>query len=191
MKDQIRDLCREIAQDYMTRKIYERAALYYTEALKLAPKDTDLFLDRAVAYAEEQKWDAAINDCTSVVKLEPKNSKAFYLAGIIYQNKAAISQAEGDFTKATANLAQALKLESDNNNIKQVLADTYNNLGVFYYNGQKNYQKALGAFNGAIQYAPDNGMYYYNRGITYAALGNMEKADKDYARARALGYNLP
>jgi S1-C subfamily serine protease/regulator of sirC expression with transglutaminase-like and TPR domain len=190
MKEDVKQLCCEIAQDCMSNQIWERAALYYTEALKLAPKDTDVFLSRAMAYMNEQKWDAAIADCTSVAKLEPKNSKAYYVAGMIYKKKAAISSAEGDFTKAIANLAQALKLEPDNNNIKQALGETYNNLGVLYFDA-KSYPKALSAFTAAIQCAPDNGLYYYNRGNTYGMMGNKKQADADRNRARALGYSGP
>ena len=43
----------------------------------------------------------------------------------------------------------------------------------------------------ALTTLPGEAAAYYNRGLSYQELGNMDKADADFAKAKELGYEPP
>jgi Flp pilus assembly protein TadD len=48
--------------------------------------------------------------------------------------------------------------------------------------------KAIADYNEAIRLKPENARAYFNRGIAYQAKGDLDKAEQDFAKAKALGY---
>ena len=62
----------------------------------------------------------------------------------------------------------------------------YFNKGNLYYN-QNDYTAAISCYTSAISIKPDFGQAYYNRGIAYLRMGNMDKGVADLSRAGELG----
>jgi tetratricopeptide (TPR) repeat protein len=63
-------------------------------------------------------------------------------------------------------------------------APAYNNRGLAYAKGKKQYKKAFADFNKAIGLDPDFAEAYDNRGIAYRVMDNdREKACADWRRA--------
>jgi Flp pilus assembly protein TadD len=61
------------------------------------------------------------------------------------------------------------------------------NRGVSYHL-KGDYRHAIADFNLAIELAPEEAKYYYDRGLAYKATGNREAARRDFQRAIELGY---
>ena len=61
-------------------------------------------------------------------------------------------------------------------------AEVYFNQGVSYAKSEE-YEKALVAYNKAIELDPKYPDVYYNRGICYRKLGEYDKAISDYSKS--------
>ena len=90
---------------------------------------------------------------------------------------------EGKLDEARLCLERALRLQPDSYwaNFHQ---------GVCAYR-QKDYPEALAAFRACLALSPGNAQCLHNRGLTYEALGESDKARQDLAEARKLDPSLP
>ncbi len=139
----------------------------FNKTILFDPKNMEAFLMAAHIY--EDKGDPlALEYYDKALLIDPdnidaKNAKAFYLMGI-------------------GKLKEALVL------YKQVIVkDKYNeecflNTGIIYLQ-LDSLQKALNHFDILINIAPDNGVGYYYRGITYKLLGLTEMAIENFKQA--------
>lgn len=64
----------------------EAAAVSFTEALKLAPGEPDLLLDRASAYMLIDDWDKALADLDALLKVLPNDVTALQMRAEAYLN---------------------------------------------------------------------------------------------------------
>merc|ERR1719203_1988802 len=55
----------------------------YSEAIKRNPKDHKIFSNRATAFCKLMRWDAALEDCASAIKIDPLFVKAYIRKGKI------------------------------------------------------------------------------------------------------------
>ena len=107
------------------------------------------------------------------VKNNPKSEVAYYNRGNAYSDLKNYSQAIEDYT-------QAIKLNPN-------YASAYNNRAWTYYL-MKNYSNALPDANTAISLNNNDSDLYDTRAQIYKAMGRNAEAEKDFAKARELGY---
>ena len=190
---------------------FEKAIMYYTEALTLNSDDPNTYYNRGLAHFNKSEYDKAASDYSTVIQLEPDNSYAYCSRGLIYFNKGEYDKAiadynmaiqlkpdnpdayynrglfyfnKGEYDKAIADYNMAIQLKPDN-------PDAYYNRGLFYFN-KGEYDKAIADYNMAIQLKPDNPAFYYNRSLTYHAKGEVELAIADYSKVMELGsHDIP
>lgn len=74
----------------------EAAAVSFSEALKLAPSETDLLLDRASSYMLIDKWDEALSDLNIAIANTPGNAIAHQMRAEVHLNKEAFDLAMKD-----------------------------------------------------------------------------------------------
>merc|ERR1719461_540796 len=55
----------------------------YSEAIKRNPKDHKIYSNRATAFCKLMRWDAALDDCASAIKIDPLFIKAYIRKGKI------------------------------------------------------------------------------------------------------------
>src|SRR5689334_14250595 len=55
---------------------------------------------------------------------------------------------------------------------------------------QGDFDKAIGAYNVALQFAPDLALGYFHRGVTYEAMGKVSNALADYTKAIQLAPDM-
>lgn len=80
----------------------EAAAVSFTEALKLAPGENDLLLDRATAYMLIDKWDEALVDLNTAIANEPGDAIAHQMRAEVHLNKDALDFALKDVETSMA-----------------------------------------------------------------------------------------
>ncbi|XP_061674842.1 sperm-associated antigen 1-like isoform X2 [Syngnathoides biaculeatus] len=95
---------------------YEEAVVYYTRSLSIMPT-VGAYNNRAQAGIKLKQWDRAMNDCHSVLDLEPCNVKALL-------RRAAVHNEMGNFKMAVEDLTMVLKQEPENVPAIQLLSGT-------------------------------------------------------------------
>lgn len=80
----------------------EAAAVSFSEALRLAPNENDLLLDRATAYMLIDKWDEALKDLNIAIANTPGDGTAHQMRAEVHLNKGALDLAMKDVEAAMA-----------------------------------------------------------------------------------------
>lgn len=151
---------------YYVLDVYDKAEADYTKALTIDDKLLVAYMSRAFIYMEQEDYDKAIADFSSLIDLSPN---ATY-----YNNRASVYKLKGDFEKAKDDYTKAIELEPQEN--------FYNNRGSLYQEN-KLYDEAVEDFTQAITI---NGEYvpaYKNRADVYSLQGIYDKALEDYKKA--------
>ncbi|XP_061529701.1 sperm-associated antigen 1 [Phycodurus eques] len=95
---------------------YEEAVVYYSRSLCIMPT-VAAYNNRAQAGIKLKQWHSAMNDCHSVLELEPCNVKALL-------RRAAVHNKMGNFEMAVEDLTVVLKQEPQNVPAIQLLSET-------------------------------------------------------------------
>lgn len=80
----------------------EAAAVSFSEALRLAPGENDLLLDRATAYMLIDKWDEALVDLNTAIANSPGDAIAHQMRAEVHLNKDALDLALKDVETSMA-----------------------------------------------------------------------------------------
>lgn len=80
----------------------EAAAVSFSEALKLAPGENDLLLDRAGAYMVIDKWDEALSDLDTAIANDPGDAIAYQMRAEVHLSKDALDLAMKDVEASMA-----------------------------------------------------------------------------------------
>jgi tetratricopeptide (TPR) repeat protein len=145
-----------------------------TEAIKLDPDYADAYNERGVAEAAKGDFDKAIADFNEAINRDPDLADAYFNRGFAYQDM-------GNPEKAAADFAALVKLGPTNADLFRA----YRALAEVYAQ-QRNYDKAIEAFNAAIEVDPDYAWTWNMRGLMYAAKKMWGKAIADYTQAISL-----
>lgn len=142
---------------------------------KSSGKITSLELDTAyyLALAQYKNSDreGAIGTYSNILSFDGKDSRAYYLRGVVYL-------ADGDLEKSKADFDNAVKNDESN---YELYADIYKNLNDKGYEteGIEYLNKAL-----ALKDSKDNGL---NKGMIYYYLGDTTNALTELSKAKAAG----
>lgn len=80
----------------------EAATVSFSEALRLAPNENDLLLDRATSYMLIEKWDEALTDLNIAIANAPADATAHQMRAEVHLNKDALDLAMKDVETAMA-----------------------------------------------------------------------------------------
>ena len=87
---------------WMTAGYPEAAATTLSNAIKLIPRDGDLYVDRAAAYLALKRWHEAIADLDVALDSQPDNVEALQLRARAWLNLEEYDKAEADMQAALA-----------------------------------------------------------------------------------------
>jgi len=97
----------ERGNQFAERKEWQSAIEAFTEAIKLSPGRSELFVNRAVAYQRLGQWDQAEAECTTAIGINPEDTRAFL--------QRAITRTElGRNQEAFKDASRAARMEPDN-----------------------------------------------------------------------------
>jgi tetratricopeptide (TPR) repeat protein len=173
---------------------FDRGIDDYNEAVRLDPKFAQAFMDRGVAHYFKKEFESAIRDYDEAIKLNPNRSRA-------YTNRGAAYKGLGRNDRAIADESEAIRLDP-------LVPEYYDNRGLSYAdNGD--FDRAITDYNEAIRLSPaanfltNRGdaynqkhdcdraiklnpgfvLAYNNRGVTFRAKGDLERAIADFEQA--------
>jgi tetratricopeptide (TPR) repeat protein len=166
------DMDRATARGLVNHKNYKRAVPFLDHAIKLAPDDGRLYLDRGSALFWMEEYQRAMADFTTALKLDPKSSWKSY------ELRARCRSELGDFKAAVTDISNAIKVEKDPHN----KAFLFKERATYYINlGQPD--KAIADVDSAIATRPKEYYNYSRRAALYASLHQYQKAVEDYSTA--------
>ena len=140
------------------------------KAISLDPKIMEAHLHLGDLYfVAFKKIDEAIKEYQTAVSLEPEHAGARYALGLAQLTKGEVARGEGELLKAS-------KLAAGNPLPHQALGRLYQ--------WQKQYDKALAAFDTALKLFPGFPAAHYERGQIFAAKGDDARAIQAYAEGQ-------
>ena len=114
----------------------------FDAVIKQNPRDTQAFLNRALAYKDLRDYERAVGDLGQALKIDPGFSPAITHRGLIYFTKGDIDHAIEDFDRAIQ--------------VNPKDAEAYNNRGIAYRNkgrtadARRSFEKAVSMSPGLI-----------------------------------------
>jgi tetratricopeptide (TPR) repeat protein len=149
----------------------------YTQAIRINPRYSLAYYNRAITYQDLGNREAALVDYNKAIEINQNWGKG----GLVdaYINRGQLRDEQGDRRGAISDYNQAIRLNPRD-------SEAYYNRGIVYYNlGEK--KAALVDYTKAIQVNnwTDKGLYsaYLNRGNVKAQLGDRKGAFEDYSKA--------
>jgi tetratricopeptide (TPR) repeat protein len=158
---------------YFKRDDAASAIADHTEAIKLAPRFVQAYIDRGVVYANRNAdYDNAISDYTSALRIDPKNHGAF-------DRRADAHKSKKEYDLAITDYGEAIRLMPKE-------ASYYFSRGSVYYYYKEDYDRAIGDYSQAIGLNPRDATYMASRGEGYEKKGDFHRAIADFRAALAI-----
>jgi tetratricopeptide (TPR) repeat protein len=160
---------------FLQQQSFEDAIKDFSEAIRLAPKNPELLVDRGITYLQAgQDAALALTDFQSAVVLEPNSPDYQYLLGL------ALAKTE-DYDKAVEAFTTALQLQPDDLQILMSRGDAHSSA--------KDFTVAIADYNTALSLAPDSADVLVHRGAADTGLKNNAAAMADFAQALRIDSN--
>ncbi len=143
----------------------------WADAENMTTKNTTFYwIEKAFETPSNSK---AIASLDKIIKANPKDAWALY-------RKAWILSDTGRYDESTDILKESIKSDP-------YFASPWNSIGNNFWAMNK-YDKALEAYEKAIQLRPNKGLYWSNKGDALKELGRTSEEEAAYAKASELGY---
>jgi tetratricopeptide (TPR) repeat protein len=139
-----------------------------TEAIRLDPKNVEIYHHRSAFYITTRQWEDAIQDCSRAIQLQPEDPRG-------YRNRAFAFMRAGRVDRQIADLTQYLRLRPEEHQAWQSRARALADAG--------RYTEALGDLTRAIKLEPSHADAWILRGMTYELTGDVRAALADYQEA--------
>ena len=163
--------------------------------------NSEIYTRLGISVAQERQYSRAIECFNKAIKLDEKNTSAYYNLAICYMKIDKTDLAIENFKKCNdiypdyrscinigalyANQSmydEAIKYLEKAKDFKEKDAALFHNLGIIYDN-KGEHQKAIENFKKVLELDPKNKKAYYNIGIIYQHLGNNELAIENLNKA--------
>lgn len=151
---------------------YQGALSKYNEAVQIDPNNAHARKNVSTIYSYWKNEEQAKADYDKAIQDNPRNSDAYRNRGMFYFYL-------NDYEKAIQDFNKAIELNPNN-------ARHYFDRGYIYYYYKENNEQALRDFSRAIELNPKEAVFYMYRANTYEAMGQVEKARADSAKADEL-----
>ena len=133
--------------------------------------DEEDYMDHAHVLARQEKYDAAIADCTKAIALKADYSDAYNFRGVLYETTKDYEKAFTDYDKAVS--------------IRPKSGTYLGNRGDMHYQ-LKRFNEAWADYDKAITDDPKEALNYFKRGNASFQRGKFDDAINDYTKALEL-----
>lgn len=154
---------------YGDKENFEKAIEYLKIVINLDSEDFVAYNDLGSIYESLKQYDKAIDYLNKSININSKYYLAYFNLGVVYK-------ALGYYEKAINNYKESAKYSDSRFN--------YLNMSAIFIE-QKEYDKAIDILTEGINKHPHH-VLYYNRACSYRKKGNIEKALKDFEKAKEL-----
>ena len=140
--------------------------------------------DQGMLFFEQGDYQKAIEAFDEAIRLNPQDAEAYYHRGVaqnsLPQPQMRVSSGgQSRYQSAIKDFDAAIRLNPQ--------SDAYYNRGVAYRKlGQ--FERAIEDYEEAIRLDPQYAEAYYLSGAAYGAIGKSVEAERDFAKAKGLGY---
>ena len=176
--DKIMEFLREFRQEELDNDggafEHDRKIAVMDAVIRLSPDDDYAHATRGLAHFAKGNDDLAIADYDATLRLRPEDLFAYRFRGDAYL-------AKGDYDQAIADFTSSLKTSPHD----EIAYRSRGKAHLF----KEQFELALADFEAAVRADPNSGVATYARGLTRQLLGDDDGAEKDFQRARELGYD--
>ncbi|MBI5206021.1 MAG: tetratricopeptide repeat protein [Nitrospirae bacterium] len=173
-------------EDYLLRRgnreaesrNYEAAIKFYSEALKINPRNADLYYNRGLVWNYMNEIDKAIADYTTALEINKEFINAYFTRGSTLRKK-------GDYDLAISDFTKALQFNPDNSS----KAGLYFNRAYAWFK-KGDYERAIGDYTEGIRIIEAMKVdpkkkteAYYARAEVWYEKGDFDNAISDYTKA--------
>lgn len=159
----------------MKKNNFEGAVSMFSSCIAVKTTLDKAYANRAVAFTHLKKYPEAISDINTAISIHPQNP-------VFYYNKSLIFFAQNNKDSQDVALDKCLALDANH-------ADATYHKGMRCYE-RKEFNRAVGYYNVAIQTRPDFVFAYNDRGSAKRARADYEGAIADYEMAISLDTSL-
>jgi eukaryotic-like serine/threonine-protein kinase len=163
---------RRLATAYLASGRSAEAIQAYQKAVELNPYYWVNHNVLGNAYYQLANYGKAADSYRRVIELDPNNPYAF-------NNLGAVLVQSGKFREALEPLQKSLQFSAD--------GQAYSNLGIAYFY-LKDYDKAISAYEKAVQLVPTSDMFVGNLAEAYDLVGQKDRAQATFEQAISLAY---
>jgi tetratricopeptide (TPR) repeat protein len=165
---------KEEAIKLMNARKFDEALKVINKAVEIDPRD-DLLTKRADIYISTKKFDEAEKDLKEALKVSERADRK----ALIYGHMADVYNATGEDDKSLEAAREFEKLESElPSDAFKELYSVYGTLGTIFADAGE-YNKAINAFNKALENEPARNRLLFERGYAYYKTGDEAKAKAD------------
>jgi tetratricopeptide (TPR) repeat protein len=196
-----------LATAYQLQGNIDQAEKNYRRALQLEPTnqlavdgikaiendkvqmELDLFLNRAIAFQKEGRYDESIDSYIKAVRLSPRNADIHYNVGTSFQAKKDWFQAEKAYRRALEldpnhkEAILALKALTDDRKETQI-SEAFDKAIALQQQGLL--AEAIAIYLKVAEDKPTDDTLFYNLGTAYQGNGEFDKAKESFIRAATL-----
>ena len=146
--------------------------------------NTQLYFQRAIAYAEIQNFDSAIDDLTTYLQTDTASVLALW--------QRAVCQAKANDFNAAQGTDVSMKTASVIGDLTEAIGHSQQNAYLYYNRGtmyarRADYERAISDFNSAIELDPTLAEAWYNRGLSQLYSNRQQEGISDLSKAGELG----
>ncbi|HWN10766.1 MAG TPA: tetratricopeptide repeat protein [Pyrinomonadaceae bacterium] len=192
-----------LGRQRFAEKDYDGAIRAYSECLRLSPKQTACYNNRALAYREKSNFSQSIADYTEAIKINPNDASFYNARALVYRRVK-------KYDLAIADLNASLKINPNDARVKQLL-DLVTSIAEdakkveageailggpvtgllaegFFARGKEEYEKkddaaAVESLSQCLRLKPDSADCYFYRGQAYDRKSKYQEAVADYTEA--------
>jgi len=163
----------EIKPNFLSAMIYKEqgdtsnAIAYFNKCIAIDANHFDSF-EQLAYIATAQKKPAAMDFFNSSLKINPQSITALYGRAMLYQQLNDLDNAIKDYTTIIE--------------LKPNMFDAHFNMGYIHQVNLKLYREAIKYYNQAISIQPTNVRAFYNSGICFELLGDIQNARQAYQK---------
>jgi lipoprotein NlpI len=157
--------------EYKNKRGLDRAIADFDQAVRLDPKNSDVYTVRGMAWEAKGDFERAIADFDQAIRLDPKNTEAYTVRAMAWQTK-------GDLDRAIADYDQAIRIDPKNTR-------AYSVRGVAWA-AKGDLDRAIADYDQAIRLDPKNSSWYFHRGLSNLYAGALPTALADLNQASEL-----